>query len=83
MRAILNRFSKMMVDCGRIVIKSEDLKPEATKIEVVKYIKCIEQMHDPTVLETYYIVNGNFSTTPGDADNSRDRRSHDSADGRK
>ena len=64
MQAILNRFSRIMVDCGRIIIKDEDLVAEKPKIEMIKFIKCIEQMHDPTVLETYYIVNGNLSTTP-------------------
>jgi hypothetical protein len=63
MQTILNRFSRMMGDCGRIVIKDSDLKPEPRKIEIVKYIKCIEQMSDPTILETYYITNGNLSTT--------------------
>ena len=64
MQEILNRFSRMVVHCGRIVINDSDLGPEKPKIEMVKFIKCIEQMHDPTVLETYYIVNGNLSTTP-------------------
>ena len=74
MRAILNRFSRMMVDCARIVITDEDLGPEKPKIELVKYIKCIEQMNDPTILETYYIVNGNLtSTTPDGVGNIRDR----------
>ena len=63
MQEILNRFSRIMTDCARIVIKDSDLEVERPKVEMIKYIKCIEQMQDPTVLETYFIVNGNLRTT--------------------
>ena len=83
MQEILNRFSRMVVHCGRIVINDSDLGPEKPKIEMVKFLKCIEQMHDPTVLQTYYIVNGNISTNPrDDKPYTLDRRWHYSAAGR-
>ena len=57
MKNVMQKFRRLKVNCARITIRDKDLVPEEERITKVKFTRSIEQMRDPTILDTYLYSN--------------------------
>ena len=60
MNSLQKQFRRFNMYGSAITLRDKDLVPEKERFTKVKFQKCIEQMNDPTILDTYL-----YSSTKG------------------